>query len=197
MKNKTGRELFSVTELYWILYHGIRTMKYMSRAKKNKELSTEFIERIMLAVTEVNRCEMCSYAHTKMALEAGMSNEEIQKMLSGVITDIPADQLPAVMFAQHYADSRGKPSNESWNRVLEVYGLSKAQGILGTIRVIMIGNALGIPMGSFVNRFRGKPDKRSNIFYELSIIIMGVLFIPILIVHLVIFCIFRVPIINI
>jgi AhpD family alkylhydroperoxidase len=37
----------------------------------------------MLAVTEVNGCEMCSYAHTKMALEAGLSNDEIQQMLAG------------------------------------------------------------------------------------------------------------------
>ena len=71
MKNTLGRKLYSVPESYWILYQGFSTVKYMFKAKKNKELSPDFIERIMLAVTEVNGCAICSYAHTKMALEAG------------------------------------------------------------------------------------------------------------------------------
>ena len=35
-----------------------------------------------------------------------MSNEEIQNMLSGVMEDVPSDELEAVIFAQHYADTR-------------------------------------------------------------------------------------------
>ncbi len=109
-----GKKLYSVAESYWIFYNGIRTMKYMYKAKRNKELSKKFIERIMLAVTEVNNCALCSHAHTKKALESGMSCEEIQKLLSGIIDDVPADQVTAVLFAQHYADTRGNPTMESW-----------------------------------------------------------------------------------
>jgi AhpD family alkylhydroperoxidase len=108
-------------------------MRCLSKSKKNKDINQELSERIMLAVTEVNGCEVCSYAHTRMALESGMSNEEIQNMLSGIVTDILSEELPAVMFAQHYTDSRGKPSEDSWNRLVEVYGLSKANGIIGSL----------------------------------------------------------------
>ncbi|MGZ7044570.1 MAG: carboxymuconolactone decarboxylase family protein, partial [Methanobacterium sp.] len=80
-RKKIGKKLYSVRESYWIFYNGIRTMQYMYKAKRNKELNSKFIERIMLAVTEVNDCALCSYAHTKRALECGMSNEEIQKIL--------------------------------------------------------------------------------------------------------------------
>ena len=111
-ETKIGKKLYSVKESYWIFYHGMRTIKYMSKAKKNQELSPKFIERIMLAVTEVNECAICSYAHTKKALASGMSNEEIQKMLTGIMDDVPADEVAAVMFAQHYADTRGQPH---WN----------------------------------------------------------------------------------
>ena len=147
---KFGKKLYSVQESYWIFYNGIRTMKYMFKAKRKKELSPKFIERIMLAVTEVNDCTICSYAHTKKALESGMSNEEIQKMLSGIIEDLPTDEVAAVMFAQHYADTRGNPTRESWERIIEIYGISKANGILGSIRSIMIGNAYGIAWSSFL-----------------------------------------------
>ena len=105
------RKLYSVRESYRIYCEGIRTVKYLTKAKKGKELSPEFIERIMMSVTEVNGCAICSYAHTKMALEIGMSSKEIQNILSGVMDDIPPDEIPGIIFAQHYADSRGKPSD--------------------------------------------------------------------------------------
>ena len=97
--------------------------------------------------------------------------------------DVPADELPAVLFAQHYADSRGSPSKASWERIVERYGLSRARGILGAIRMIMVGNTYGIPWGSFVNRFRGRPDPRSSLSYEVSMMITVVLFLPVALVH--------------
>jgi AhpD family alkylhydroperoxidase len=190
-----GKKLYSVQESYWIFYNGIRTMKYTYKAKKNKELSPKFIERIMLAVTEVNECAICSYAHTKKALESGMSSEEIQKILAGVIEDIPADEAAAVMFAQHYADTRGNPTMESWQRIVEIYGISKAKGILGSIRTIMIGNAYGIAWSSFFNRLKGKPDQRSSFPYELSMI-LGTILIPISFIHALISDLIRKPVIN-
>lgn len=195
MKMGFGKKLYSVHESYWIFYNGIRTMKYMLKSKRNKELSPKFIERIMLAVTEVNNCAICSYAHTKRALESGMSNEEIQKILSGIIVDIPADEVKAVMFAQHYADTRGNPTKESWQRIVETYGISRAKGILGSIRTIMIGNTYGIPWSSFFNRFRGKPDPRSSLQYELSMI-LGTFLVPISLFHALISDLLRKPIIN-
>ena len=74
-------------------------MKYMIKAKKEKALSPEFIERIMLGVTEVNGCEVYSYAHTKMALEQGMAAEEIQQLLAGYADEIPVEEMPAYLFA--------------------------------------------------------------------------------------------------
>ena len=179
---KLGKELYSVKESYWISYNGMRTLKYMRRAKRNKELSPKFIERIMLKVTEVNDCDICSYAHTKMALENGMTNREIQKLLAGIMEDVPEEELTAVLFAQHYADTRGHPTKESWKRLIEIYGLSKAKGILGFIRTIMIGNAYGIPFSSFFKRLKGKPDKRSSVGYEISMI-LGSILIPFSLIH--------------
>lgn len=191
-----GRKLYSVSESYWIFYNGLRTMKYMRKAKKNKELSSKFIERIMLAVTEVNDCWICSYAHTKRALESGMSNKEIQKILAGVTEDVPSDEAAAVMFAQHYADTRGHPTKESWQRIVEIYGKSKAVGILGAIRTIMIGNTYGIPWTSFINRLRGKPDPRSTFAYEVSMILSSIVFAPVSLIHALISDLLGKPIIS-
>jgi len=178
-----GRKLYSVKESYGIFYNGIRSLRYMFRAKRNGELEDKFMERIMLAVTEVNECAICSYAHTKRALESGMSNEEIQKILAGIKDDIPDDEVAAVMFAQHYADTRGHPTGISWQRIVKIYGKSRSMGILGAIRTIMIGNTYGIPWSSFINRFRGGPDNRSSLSYELTMMVTMVLFVPVALAH--------------
>ena len=179
MKIDAGRKLYSIKEIYWIVYEGMRSVPHMLKARRENELDPALIERIMLTVTEVNGCEICSYAHTKMALEAGMSTGEIQNMLSGVMGDIPSDEIQAILFAQHYADTRGRPSREAWNRIIESYGLTKSHGILGAIRIIMIGNAYGIPWSSFVNRLKGRPDIRSSLFYEAEVMILGSFLMPV------------------
>lgn len=189
-----GKELYSVAESYWISYKGLRTMKYMFIAKRNKEMDQKFIERIMLAVTEVNSCDLCSYAHSKRALESGMTNEEIQKILSGIIDEVPVEEVTAVIFAQHYADTRGNPTQKSWQRLVEFYGLSKALGVLGSIRIIMMGNVYGIPWSSFFNRLRGKPDNRTSWRYDL-IMMLGTILIPISFIHAVISNLTRKPLI--
>ena len=192
-----NNRLYDLSEIYMIIYKGIRTVSYMSKARKHNQMDHQFIERIMLAVTEVNGCDICSYAHTKMALESGMSNEEIQNMLAGEIIDVPKQQVQAIMFAQHYAESRGKPSTKSWDQIVDNYGEALALGILGSIRFIMMGNVLGIPWNSFFKRFKGKPDQRSSIVYELKVMTVGSIFIPIGIIHAVISKLFHKELINI
>jgi len=177
-----GRKLYSVRESYWISYNGMKTMRYMFKAKRNKEISSKFIERLMLAVTEVNGCAMCSYAHSKRALESGMTSGEIQNMLRGIMDDVPSDEVAAVMFAQYYADTRGNPTPASWQRIVEIYGISRAMGILGSIRTIMIGNTYGIPWSSFFNRLKGRADPRSSLLYEVRMM-LGTFLVPVSVIH--------------
>lgn len=185
MKDTMGRKLYSLGEFYKIYYLTFISVYDFIYAKRNDLLDEPFIERIMLAVTEVNGCLFCSYAHTKMALEAGMSNEEIQNMLAGVSDDVPEEEMSAVVFSQHYAETRGNPSKKSWERLVEVYGLPKAKGILGAIRIMMFGNSAGVAWGSFVSRFRKKEevDQRSSLLYEIAMMLATFIYLPLAFIH--------------
>ena len=81
----------------------------MRKAGKANRVSREFSERIMMAVTEVNGCPYCSYFHAQVALKAGINIEEIDRTLAGDFKDAPGEELAALYFAQHYAESGGKP----------------------------------------------------------------------------------------
>ncbi|MFC3017960.1 carboxymuconolactone decarboxylase family protein [Virgibacillus litoralis] len=168
----------------------------MVKNKKNKTLTAEFSERIMLAVTEVNGCEVCSYAHTKIALEKGLSNKEIQMLLSGNVERVSPDEVVAIAFSQHYADTKGNPTRDSWNRLVDVYGTTKALEILTSIRTIMLGNVYGIPLGAFRSRLKGKLIKESNLLYEISMILSIFIFLPISFIHSLISSLLRTPVIQ-
>lgn len=61
--------LFTVGEGYKALVLLFRTVGKTSKARKQGLLDKHFMERIMLGVTQVNGCPLCSYAHTKMPLK--------------------------------------------------------------------------------------------------------------------------------
>lgn len=181
---KTGRRLYTPLEAFSNTWRTFRAMPALKQGRRSGQMSGQFMERIMLAVTQVNGCALCSYAHTKMALEAGMSAEEIQAMLAGTESDAPAEELPAILFAQHYADQRGRPSLPSWQRVIEVYGEQGALAVLSAVQVIMMGNTWGIPAGSLAARINGRAeriDSRSSVPYEIGMIL---LFLPFLLAGL-------------
>ena len=189
-----GKPLFSLVEFYRIMTLAFRSVPLLRRAKAEGKMNHAFLERIMLAVTEVNGCAMCSYYHTKVALEAGFSETEIRNMLGGELSDVPAGELEGVLFAQHYADTRGKPSPESWQKLVEVYGETGARGVLAVTRMIMLGNAVGIPSGSFLNRFRKRADPRSNILYEIAMLIALIVYVPFVGLTALLLNLFRAPI---
>ena len=188
--------LYSAREAYRITYQGLRTAPSLLKAKRGGELSGASAERIMLAVTEVNGCEVCSYAHARMALEMGMGAEEVRSLLAGDTGAIPADEAIAIAFAQQYADSRGSPSRESWQRLVETYGAMKARGILGAARVMMIGNAYGIAWSAFRSRLKGRSIARSSLAYELVMLFSVVVHPPVALVHAAVSGLLGVPIIG-
>jgi hypothetical protein len=104
-------------------------------------------------------------------------------MLGGDTGSVPAPEAAAVAFAQHYADARGKPSREAWQRVLDSYGRARARGILGAVRLMMIGNAYGIAWGALARRLAGRPARRSSLLFELAMLVSIVVFLPPALVH--------------
>ena len=192
-----GKPLFSLLESYRIVYLALRTVPHMMRGEKTGVLSAALRERLMMAVTEVNGCAMCSYYHAQMALEMGMDGEEIRRMLNGELRDVPEEEMTAVLFAQHYADTRGKPDAAAWDKLRAAYGQPAALAMLGAIRGIMMGNAYGIPAGSLLQRLgvkRFQTDSRSTPWYEISILLSAVVFLPAALLHTLIARVLRLPV---
>ncbi len=183
LSKREYKRKFSFWELYNSLVFVPRAMSNLIENSKSKLVSLEFVERLQLAVTEVNGCPACSYQHTKMALRQGMSNEEISSFLSGGDEFIKPEEAKAIMFVQHFADSRAFPKKYAYDAIVKEYGEKKATVILSAAQVMIAGNIYGIPFSAFQARLKGLTYKDSSLFYELGMLLSGIIFIPIAIIH--------------
>jgi AhpD family alkylhydroperoxidase len=132
----------------------------------------------MLAVTQVNRCRYCSYAHTRAALKAGVTEEEIQELISGGLGSVPVREREAVLFAQHYAETEGHPDPKAWKRVVDTYGPDAARDIQSYVRVITFANLWGNTLDALWSRFAGRPAPDSSLGQELGVLLGSLLLIP-------------------
>lgn len=97
----------------------------------------------MLAVTAVNDCRYCSYFHAQEALKANLSETEIHTLLSGTMENVPAEELPALLYAQHWAESDATPDPTARRTLIDTYGQEKAESIETVLRMIRMGNLGG------------------------------------------------------
>ncbi len=86
---------------------------------RGRRVSAELRERLMLAVTEVNACRYCSWVHTRAALAAGVSEEEVRQLVGGEIGAAPEAERPALIYAQHWASTDARPEAEVRARAVD------------------------------------------------------------------------------
>ncbi len=142
--------------------------------KTMRDLDQAFVEKIMTVVTAVNGCRYCSWFHARQAVASGISPEEVQQMLKLQFqADVNEDELTALLYAQHYAETRRKPSPEMKEKLVAEYGPEKAQKIQVVIRLITFGNLSGNTFDAFLSRLKGAKAKGSNLIFELVFFIFG------------------------
>lgn len=183
MTQTYNKRIFTAKEHMRIIARAARSINVLFYAKKNKLFNKKFKERIMLAVTEVNGCELCSYVHTKIALNSGMDNKEIKEILNGSKEDVPEHELLGVLFGEHYADSHESPDKLAIDSLIAEYGRDKAKIICAILGMITLTNSMGISMGLFKDRLKFNRVKKSKLINELSIPLLTMTLFPLLVVY--------------
>ncbi|MCY3410661.1 MAG: carboxymuconolactone decarboxylase family protein [Candidatus Heimdallarchaeota archaeon] len=169
-------QLFNVIDLTLLfrdMIFNINKMKYM------RMIDPKFRERIMLAVTVINQCIYCQNYHSKVALAEGIARDELDLMFNNDFKEVPEEQLRALIFSQTYARYKGKLDLDELELLQKHY--VHYEGILATLRTIMIGNSYGIAYYCLVQRLKFKPIKGSNfLFNELGPLLSPLISVPLL-----------------
>jgi AhpD family alkylhydroperoxidase len=152
------------SDIAWL----VRNRRELARIRENGNVSGAFAERIMLAVTAVNECRWCAWYHIDSAEKQGMSPDDIRSMLSGTVPDgVPDEELPALAYATHFAESGGQPDPRLRADLRARYGTATATDIELVIRAIVFGNLTGNTYDACLARLRGHPVPDSNLAFEL------------------------------
>jgi AhpD family alkylhydroperoxidase len=147
----------SVRELATDILYLARNVRGLSRANSGRPISSAFRERLMLAVTAVYGCRYCSYFHTKRGLQSGIDGEEAAALLAGSLEVCPPEEVVALLYAQHWAESNANPDAEAVERLEYTYGTEKAKAINLVLRMVRVGNLAGNLWDYFLYRLsRGK-----------------------------------------
>ena len=135
-------------------------------------------EKIMLAVTRVNGCRYCSYAHARLALQAGVTETELCDLLTGEFGHIPPHERTALLFAQHYAEQGDRYDAGAWQKLEDTYGADAARDMLVHIRLITFANLYGNTFDALLERLRLRPVAGSHFFSEIVVLAAGATVVP-------------------
>jgi len=143
------------------------------------QLDSAFRERLMLAVTEVNGCRYCSYLHSAVALRTGMDDAEVRALLAGELESSPQEQLAGLMFAQHWAETQGRPARDAVERLVTEYGSETAANIVAAVQSIMLGNLYGNTFDALLWRLRGRSVPERSFLEIIAVLLAGVWIAPV------------------
>jgi AhpD family alkylhydroperoxidase len=142
--DKSERRIYhSLSELLADFRAIMSQRKQIRSLMRGEVIPQSLRERLMLVVTAVNRCRYCSYAHAREALSTGISQAEIEALASGMFEDSPPEEVPALLYAQHWAEMNGEPEAPVREQVVERYGERVVEMMELALRMIRAGNLSG------------------------------------------------------
>ncbi|WP_198034249.1 carboxymuconolactone decarboxylase family protein [Acidihalobacter ferrooxydans] len=136
-------------------------------AIRNPDITRAFIEKIMMVITAVNGCVYCEWFHARQASSCGMTAREISNLFNLQFHAEATDfELPALLYAQHYAETDRHPDAEMTHNLDAFYGAPTANTIRLFIRMIYFGNLVGNTWDAVLHRLRGRPAAGSSLTFE-------------------------------
>ena len=167
------RRMASPGDLLRLLLTIFRASPDLRAQAGDTPIDRAFLERVMLAVSQVNQCRYCLYGHTRAAFHAGVPRDEITRLLEGELGTSPPAQAVALLYAQHYAETNGHPEPGAVERLQAEYGQAGAARLQAAIYMITLGNLLGNTFDGLISRLRGRPATKGNLLSSLYMITLG------------------------
>lgn len=143
-KRKFLRRLYTTWDEFTADLGFIMSQRPLMRRAFRDLVTPDFRERLMLVVTQVNGCRYCEYGHLWAARQAGVPQEQLDALISGLIPDsAPPEEITALLYARHWAERNTHPNLAVVAEFESTYGAERAAAIHLLLRMIRVGNLLG------------------------------------------------------
>ncbi|KPK50413.1 MAG: hypothetical protein AMJ63_14720 [Myxococcales bacterium SG8_38_1] len=134
-------------------------------------------EQVVVAVAQVNVCRMCEHAHTRMALEAGVTDTELAAL--ECMDERALDRATWLSLAhareRTKADFAPTTNHDERAALYEVLGEQRCRDIEDLARVMTVANRIANTLNALSDRRHGRPTPGSRLADELMI---NFLFLP-------------------
>lgn len=169
MNNTFNKMIFTQELLLSDIMYLTQKLPAIISMLRSKRISRPFAEKIMLATTAVNQCLLCARFHSEMAYQSGVDRSEVLSLLNMDLEGrVSSDyEFTALLYAQHYAETRRKPEPNMTQRLYNDYGREKADDIILIIRLIIFANLSGNTFSALASRIMGVRAPGSSLLFEL------------------------------
>jgi AhpD family alkylhydroperoxidase len=140
-------------------------------------LSRALREQVVVAVAQVNACRMCEHAHTRMALEAGVTDAELAALENMDERALDRNTWLALAHARERVAANFAPVAEDAQQsaLREALGEQTVRDVEDMARVWTVANRIANTLNALSDRRRGRPVPGSRLADELLI---NLLFLP-------------------
>jgi AhpD family alkylhydroperoxidase len=132
-----------------------------------RELDPGFREELMLAVSRLNDCRYCSWAHHEWASIDGISEEELAHIEQMAPAQFDRRKWLALAFVRELVEARFGPVSADLMRKIEAhYTAREIQNIIVVAKVMDASNLGANTFDALRSRLQGTPAQGSRIFDE-------------------------------
>jgi AhpD family alkylhydroperoxidase len=173
MMNAFKKRIFTPIETFKTAIRFIKYLPVILKVLVRPSISRGLREEIVLAVTLVNDCRYCAWGHTHIAIHNGVDMDELHHLLqTGKSSKLSDKDATAILFAQHYADVKGKIEENTKDKLNEFFTPWQVLEIMVSIYSILLGNCFGNIVDAFYHRLKGKKVAESYLWLEIPIVIV-------------------------
>lgn len=128
-------------------------------------------EKIIVAVAQANACRMCEHAHTRMALEAGVTDAELAALEQMDPESLDRRTWLALAYARERTQADFAPLSEAEIHpgLGDELGPQTVRDVEDVARVMTVANRVANTLNALSDRLRGRPVPGSRLADELVI----------------------------
>ncbi len=135
-----------------------------------RRLDPALRESIMIAVSEVNACRWCSYAHQTWGREVGLDESDVAMLADGQVALPNARRAAAVAYARERAEAGFGPLPEPLRaRLRSVFDARDADRVEVVARLMHQANMSGNGLDALLARWQGQRPRDSRLVDDLVI----------------------------
>ena len=135
-----------------------------------KRLDPVFREEIMVAVSTLNACKYCNYAHHDFALQAGVGADELAQLEGIEPENFDEKKFLAITYARELVNKKfGAITPELETELKKFYSREERSDIQTTTRIIMLFSLICNTSDAFLERLKGEPVEGSHPIDELIV----------------------------